>query len=145
MHNTMVSMEIPGPIPSMTPISAAAGASHAPLPRRLLSSSSTKSIDAPDMYPYSLSTRRLAASFSASSASPASTLSKMARPLGCTAQKRSFPSAAAKAERQQRVGQAPSNVLADQRRHAAGWVEDQSGFVQYPGGAAVGRLWYHGL
>ncbi|GJN25488.1 hypothetical protein PR202_gb13320 [Eleusine coracana subsp. coracana] len=42
------------------------------------------------MFPYSLSTHRLASSFSGSSASPASTASRIARPPGCTPQNRSF-------------------------------------------------------
>nr|ACN27806.1 unknown [Zea mays] len=46
--------------------------------------------DGPDMFPYSLSTRRLASSLCGSNLSPASTLSKTARPPGWTAQKRSF-------------------------------------------------------
>ncbi|CAN6281939.1 unnamed protein product [Urochloa humidicola] len=83
-RNAMVSTVSPGPIPSMTPISFIISS------RWRRSSSSTKMIDGPDMFPYSHSTRRLASSFRGSNPSAASTPSKIAGPPGCTAQKRSF-------------------------------------------------------
>ncbi|WVZ51432.1 LOW QUALITY PROTEIN: hypothetical protein U9M48_002580 [Paspalum notatum var. saurae] len=122
--DTIISTVIPGPIPTMTPHSQSTMSPSFCPPswrRRRRISSRTKKMVAPNMLPYSLRTCREAARFPVSSASAVSQLSKMARPPGCTAQKRPFQWP--QAQRRQRLHQALLDGATEQCRDLGGYAD----------------------